>query len=66
MTSIESSAISATAPSSGFDVFMTRVLGIEAIRTRLHLLKLEYIETALRAGWIDGDCAVAMLGEPSS
>jgi hypothetical protein len=61
-----SSAISVTAPSSGFDGFISTLLRVEIIRARLALVRLQYAETALRAGWIDGAGAVGILGEASS
>jgi hypothetical protein len=62
MTAIASSAI-VTATSSAFDSFVSTLLHVEIIRARLALVRLQYAETALRAGWIDGAGAVGLLGE---
>ena len=59
-------ASSLTASSSGFDGFVTTLLRVEILRARLALVRLEYAETALRHGWIDGAGAVGLLGEVSS
>jgi len=56
-------ASSLTASSSGFDGFVTTLLRVEILRARLALVRLEYAETALRYGWIDGAGAVGLLGE---
>jgi hypothetical protein len=65
MNAITSSAI-VTASSSGFDGFISTLLHVEIVRARLALVRLQYAETALRAGWIDGEAAIGLLGEASS
>lgn len=57
---------SLTTPSTNFDTFISRLLDVEILRARVTALKLEYARTALRAGWINGDDAVAMACEASS
>jgi hypothetical protein len=56
-------ASSLTASSSSFNTFVSTLLNVEILRTRLTLVRLEYAATALRAGWVDGPGAIGLLGE---
>lgn len=62
MTAVTSST-TVTESSSAFDAFVLRAINVEIIRSKLHLVKLRYAQTALRAGRLSGDDAVGLLDE---
>jgi hypothetical protein len=57
------SASSITAPSSAFDDFVLNLLRDGYRRTLIDLNHIANAGIALRAGWINGECAVAMMQE---
>jgi hypothetical protein len=56
-------AIKEVEPSSGFDNFVICRLRYARIQMQIALNQINTVGTALTAGWIDGDDALAMLGE---
>jgi hypothetical protein len=50
-------------PSGDFDTFVICRLRHARIRMQIALNHINTVGTALAAGWIDGDDALAMLGE---
>jgi hypothetical protein len=52
-----------TSPSSAFADFVTRRLRYARIQTRLVVNHIDAVGVALRSGLIDGEGALAMLGE---
>jgi hypothetical protein len=52
-----------TEPTSDFSDFVLRRLRYACTQARIALNQLNTVDVALGAGWIDGEDAIAMLGE---
>jgi hypothetical protein len=59
----QTSSLSSVASSSGFDAFVLNLLRDGYRRTLIDLNHIGSAGIALRDGWINGECAVAMLHE---
>jgi len=60
---IEMTSTITTEPSSAFGDFILRRLRHARTRTQIALNEITAVGIALNAGWIDGEDAIAMLGE---
>jgi hypothetical protein len=62
-TTISKPRPTATEPSSSFTDFVLRRLHVARLQARIALNQLDTVHVALSGGWIDGEDAIAMLGE---